>query len=211
MVLRQYIILDLSQPLFQFVPQEKTDLSLFSNLILRKRDWYGNPPDTGRIGRVNLPLGKQVNWPEIDDHTCQGWSRSFKIFFSPLTWALATRYREVGGLKRRLGWKKYRKWISAKRLYSSLSGSETTLCNTPHFQWIYGKLNQFYEKLRSDQMDLKSALGGPKPISRTGSSLLKNWSYISNQCIYFSILLYWRPHLAKTLFILHKYIKCALL
>ena len=85
------------------------------------------------------------------------------------------------------------------------------LCKTPHFQWIYGKLNQIYEKLRSDQMDPKSALGGPKPISRTGGSLLKNWSYTSNQCIYFSILLYWRPHLAKTLFILHKYIKCALL
>ena len=98
-----------------------------------------------------------------------------------------------------------------RRLYSYVLRWESTLCKTPHFQWIYGKLNQIYEKLRSDQMDPKSALGGPKPISRTGGSLLKNWSYTSNQCIYFSILLYWRPHLAKTLFILHKYIKCALL
>ena len=98
-----------------------------------------------------------------------------------------------------------------RRLYSSLLWCETTLCKTPHFQWIYGKLNQIYEKLRSDQMDPKSALGGPKPISRTGGSLLKNWSYTSNQCIYFSILLDWRSHLAKTLFVLHKYIKCALL
>ena len=92
-----------------------------------------------------------------------------------------------------------------------LLGSETTLCKTPHFQWIYGKLNQIYEKLRSDQMDPNSALGGPKPIARTGRSLLKNWSYTSNPCIYFSILLDWRAHLAKTLFIPHKYIKCALL
>ena len=98
-----------------------------------------------------------------------------------------------------------------RRLYSYVLWWESSLCKTPHFQWIYGKLNQIYEKLRSDQMDPKSALGGPKPISRTGGSLLKNWSYTSNQCIYFSILLYWRPHLAKTLFILHKYIKCALL
>ena len=59
-------------------------------------------------------------------------------------------------------------------------------------------------------MDPKYALRGLKPIARTGRSLLKNWSYISNPCIYFSILLDWRAHLAKTLFIPHKYIKCAL-
>ena len=100
-------------------------------------------------------------------------------------------------------------WI--RRLYSYVLWWEPSLCKTPHFQWIYGKLNQIYEKLRSDPMDPKSALVGPKPISRTGGSLLKNWSYTSNQCIHFGILLYWRPHLAKTLFILHKYIKCALL
>ena len=35
-----------------------------------------------------------------------------------------------------------------------------------------GKLNQIYEKLRSDQMDPKSALGGPKPISKTGPPTL---------------------------------------
>ena len=89
-----------------------------------------------------------------------------------------------------------------RRLYSYVLWWESSLCKTPHFQWIYGKLNQIYEKLRSDQMDPKSALGGPKPISRTRGSLLKDWSYTSNQCIYLSILLYWRPHLAKTLFIL---------
>ena len=100
---------------------------------------------------------------------------------------------------------------SCRRLYSYLLLGETTCCKTPHFQWIYGKLSQIYEKLRSDQMDPKSALGGPKPIARTGRSLLKNWSYTSNPCIYFSILLDWRAHLAKTLFIPHKYIKCALL
>ena len=98
-----------------------------------------------------------------------------------------------------------------RRLYSYVLWWESSLCKTPHFQWNYGKLNQIYGKLRSDQMDPKSELGGPKPISRTGGSLLKNWSYTSNQCIYISILLYWRPHLAKTLFFLHKYIKCALL
>ena len=32
-------------------------------------------------------------------------------------------------------------------------------------------------------------------------------NYTSNQCIYFSILLDWRSHLAKTLFIFHKYLK----
>ena len=98
-----------------------------------------------------------------------------------------------------------------RRFYSYLLVGETTRCKTPHFQWIYGKLSQIYKKLRSDQMDPKSALGGPKPIARTGRSLLKNWSYTSNPCIYFSILLDWRAHLAKTLFIPHKYIKCALL
>ena len=96
-----------------------------------------------------------------------------------------------------------------RRLYSSLLGPETTLCKTPHFQWIYRKLNQIYEKLRSDQMDPKSALGGPKLIS--GGTLLEMWSYTSNPCIYFSILLDWRSHLAKTLFILHwNTQKCAL-
>ena len=56
-------------------------------------------------------------------------------------------------------------------------------------------------------MNPKSALGGPKPIARTERSLLKNWSYAPNQCIYFSILLDWRSHLAKSLFILHRYLK----
>ena len=70
-----------------------------------------------------------------------------------------------------------------RRLYSSLLGSETTLCKAPHFQWICGKLNQIYDQIY-DQMNLKSALGGPKPISSTGGSLLKNWNYTSNQCIW---------------------------
>ena len=102
------------------------------------------------------------------------------------------------------------RWCS-RRLYSYLLVGETTCKETPHFQWTYKKLSQIYRKLRSDRMDPKSVLGGPNPIARTGRSLLKNWSYTSNQCIYFSILLDWRSHLAKTLFILHKYIKCALL
>ena len=53
--------------------------------------------------------------------------------------------------------------------------------------------------------------GAPCIRSDVAGSLPKNWSYTSNQCIYFSILLDWRAHLAKTLFLLHKYIKCALL
>ena len=44
----------------------------------------------------------------------------------------------------------------------------------PIFSEFMENSNQIYEKLRSDQMDPKSALGGPKPISRTGGSLLKN-------------------------------------
>ena len=70
--------------------------------------------------------------------------------------------------------------VSGRRLYSYLLGIESTLCKTPHFQWFYGKLNQIYEKLRSDQMDPKPALEGPKPVSRTGGSLLRNWNYTSN-------------------------------
>ena len=64
-----------------------------------------------------------------------------------------------------------------RRLYSYLLVGETTRCKTLHFQWIYGKLSQIY---RSDQMDPKSALGGPKPVLMTGGSLLKNWNYTSN-------------------------------
>ena len=33
--------------------------------------------------------------------------------------------------------------------YSYVLWWESSLCKTPHFQWIYGKLNQIYEKLRS--------------------------------------------------------------
>ena len=51
-----------------------------------------------------------------------------------------------------------------RRLYSSLLGIESTLCKTPHFLWVYRKVNQIYEKFNSDQMDQKSMLGGPKPI-----------------------------------------------
>ena len=76
---------------------------------------------------------------------------------------------------------------STWRLYSSLLWRKT-----PHFQWINGKFSQIYEKLRSDQMDPKYALGGPKLIAWTWRSLLKSWSYTSNPCIYFSILLDWR-------------------
>ena len=41
----------------------------------------------------------------------------------------------------------------------------------------------------------------------TSSLVASSWSYTSNQCIYSSILLDWRYHLTKTLFILHKYLK----
>ena len=43
-----------------------------------------------------------------------------------------------------------------------------------NFQQIYKNTQPILLKLRSDQMDPKSALGGPKPISRTGGLLLKN-------------------------------------
>ena len=56
---------------------------------------------------------------------------------------------------------------ASRRLYSYLLVGETTCKETPHFQWIYRKLSQIYKKLRSDQMDPKSVLGGPKPIWRT--------------------------------------------
>ena len=44
----------------------------------------------------------------------------------------------------------------------------------PIFSEFMENSTKIYEKLRSDQIDPKSALGGPKPISRTGGSLLKN-------------------------------------
>ena len=44
----------------------------------------------------------------------------------------------------------------------------------PIFSEFMENSTKIYEKLRSDQMDPKSARGGPKPISRTGGSLLKN-------------------------------------
>ena len=54
--------------------------------------------------------------------------------------------------------------------------SRTLPLKYSNFQQIYKKkLSQFYKKkLRSDQMDPKSALGVPKPISGTGGSLLQN-------------------------------------
>ena len=36
--------------------------------------------------------------------------------------------------------------ISGQGSLFFLLGVETTLCKTPHFQWIYGKLSQIYEK-----------------------------------------------------------------
>ena len=44
----------------------------------------------------------------------------------------------------------------------------------PIFSEFMENSTKIYEKLRSDPMDPKSALVGPKPISRTGGSLLKN-------------------------------------
>ena len=155
--------------------------------------------------------------PTLEQMCTRIYLQVFALLLSPILWKPPVV--DIGGFDGGLldGWGWWLMaaslpgWGLARRLYSYVLWWESSLCKTPHFQWIYGKLNQIYEKLRSDQMDPKSALGGPKPISRTGGSLIKNWSYTSNQCIYFSILLYWRPHLAKTLFILHKYIKCALL
>ena len=43
--------------------------------------------------------------------------------------------------------------------------------------------------------------------SNMAGSLLQNWSYTWIQCIYFSMLRDKRSHLAKALFILHKYLK----
>ena len=101
--------------------------------------------------------------------------------------------------------------VSGRRPYSYLLGIESTLCKTPHFQWFYGKLNQIYEKLRSDQLDPKPALGGPKPVSRTGGSLLRNWNYTSNLCI-FSVFCWTGDHIWQKhcLSLYLKYIKSAL-
>ena len=38
-------------------------------------------------------------------------------------------------------------WLFLQGSLSLLLGVETPLCKTCHFQWIYGKLNQIYEKL----------------------------------------------------------------
>ena len=107
--------------------------------------------------------------------------------------------RHLGGTKtfgrtKKLGTKKF----NSKRSW----GNQTTCSHLYLLNRTDEQTKLKFTRFLEDQMDQKSALGGPKPISRTGGSLLKNWSYTSNQCIYFSILLYWRPHLAKTLFIL---------
>ena len=54
------------------------------------------------------------------------------------------------------------KMAPGKRLYSSILRCETTLCKTPLFQWIYGKLNQIYEKLRSHSFEVPQTQPNPR-------------------------------------------------
>ena len=53
-------------------------------------------------------------------------------------------------------------------------GEKPHYVKLPIFSEFMENSTKFMKKLRSDQMDPKSALGGPKPIARTGRSLLKN-------------------------------------
>ena len=129
---------------------------------------------------VPQALAQYANWPAL--HECE------------VVWCPTAANHSGENIISFFFWKKnylhidnYSGKIIMKLLFMKTSGvsiimsyCETTLCKTPHFQWIYGKLSQIYEKLKSDQMDPKSALGGPKSIARTGRSLLKNWSYTSN-------------------------------
>ena len=46
--------------------------------------------------------------------------------------------------------------------HSSLLRRETTLRKTPNFQWIYGKLNQIYEKLRSHSFEVPQTQPNPR-------------------------------------------------
>ena len=60
----------------------------------------------------------------------------------------------------------------SRRLYSYVLWCESTLCKTPHFQWIYGRLSQIYEKLRSDQSP-----NGPKICARRTKTDCKDWAF----------------------------------
>ena len=95
-----------------------------------------------------------------------------------------------------------------------LLGLETTIWKTPHFRWIYGKLDQIYEKLRSHSFEvptqgpIESVTYGPmdhhyqpKRCRFTGLKLK-----LHIKSMYFSISL-------VSLFILHeelKYLNCTL-
>ena len=52
-------------------------------------------------------------------------------------------------------------------------GENPSYVKLPIFSEFMENSTKIYEKLRSDQMDPKSALWGPKPISRTGVHCLK--------------------------------------
>ena len=155
---------------------DNQDFLILDSTCLTILDFVLRGPQVG----CNLPW-RRILWIKFD------WETLLKIF-CPLP-VVRPRYTElradsvlfqpfhIGG---------------CRHLYSSLLGIESTLCKTPHFQWIYGKLNQIYENLKTDQMDQKSTLGGPKLISRIVGSLLKNWSYTSIFFIYFGILLDWK-------------------
>ena len=54
------------------------------------------------------------------------------------------------------------KMAPGKRLYYSILRCETTLCKTPLFQWIYGKLGQIYEKLRFDGFEVPQTQPNPR-------------------------------------------------
>ena len=85
-----------------------TDLSFLSNLYLRKRDWYGDHSEAGKIWENKFSAMKTVQHtpsrPAIDDHTCQGFSRTFQIFFRPLSWPWRVAFQEWDGW--RGGWAK---------------------------------------------------------------------------------------------------------
>ena len=66
---------------------------------------------------------------------------------------------------------KYQPWMISIALFWKCQGSllfllggETSLCKTPHFQWIYGKLNQIYEKLGSDSFEVPQTQPNPRTV-----------------------------------------------
>ena len=58
-------------------------------------------------------------------------------------------YQSVSKCRGEMCWDVCNAWWFDQGSLLFLLGGETTLCKTPHFQWIYGKLSQSYEQ---DQM-----------------------------------------------------------